>query len=78
LLDYNDQVSTTDDGCATYVTARVVVNNEEWLEAARETIDRLREGGLLGSIQVHIESPPVKGVAAVVAELLLKATSSLQ
>ena len=60
LLDYNDQVSTTDDGYATYVTARFV-NNEEWLEAARETIDRLCEGGLLGSIQVHIESPPVKG-----------------
>lgn len=60
LIEYVDEASTSTDRFATFVTATLAVNpfsdeGVQWLEAARETIQRLADGNALGGIQVYIE-----------------------
>lgn len=60
LIEYVDEASTSPDRFATFVTATLPVNpfsdeGVQWLESARETIQRLSHGGAMGSIQVYIE-----------------------
>ena len=60
LIEYVDQASTSTDRFATFVTATLAVNpfsdeGVQWLEAARETIQRLADGDALGGIKVYIE-----------------------
>jgi predicted RND superfamily exporter protein len=60
LVEYVDQMSTSSDRYATFVTATLAVNpfsdeGVKWLESARETIQRLQDGNALGGIQVYIE-----------------------
>lgn len=60
LIDYVDEVSTSSERFATFVTATLSVNpfsdeGVQWLESARETIQRLSDGGATGSIKVYIQ-----------------------
>jgi len=60
LIEYVDQASTSSDRFATFVTATLAVNpfsdeGVQWLQSARETIQRLSDGNALGAIKVYIE-----------------------
>lgn len=60
LIEYVDEASTSSDRFATFVTAILAVNpfsdeGVQWLQSARETIQRLSDGNALGSIKVYIE-----------------------
>jgi uncharacterized membrane protein YdfJ with MMPL/SSD domain len=60
LIDYVDQTATSQDHFATFVTAVLAVNpfsdeGVQWLKSARETVERLEDGGALGGIKVDIQ-----------------------
>ena len=60
LIEYVDEASTSPDRFATFVTATLSVNpfsdeGVQWLQSARETIQRLSDGKALSSIKVYIE-----------------------
>lgn len=60
LVEYVDEAATSSDRYATFVTATLAVNpfsdeGIQWLESARETIQRLSDGNALEGIHVYIE-----------------------
>jgi uncharacterized membrane protein YdfJ with MMPL/SSD domain len=60
LIDYVDQTATSQDHFATFVTAILAVNpfsdeGVQWLQSARETVERLEDGGALGGIKIDIQ-----------------------
>lgn len=60
LLEYVDVTATSKDRFATFATATLAVNpfsdeGVKWLKSARETVERLEDGGALGGIKVLIQ-----------------------
>jgi uncharacterized membrane protein YdfJ with MMPL/SSD domain len=60
VLDEIDSVVTSQDMFATFATATLATSpfSDEgivWLTAARETVQRLQDGGALGGVQIHIQ-----------------------
>lgn len=60
VLDKIDSVVTSQDMFATFATATLATSpfSDEgiaWLNAARETVQRLQDGGALGGVKIHIQ-----------------------